>query len=434
MQVSLERVGALGRRLTVAVPADEVEKSYGARLQRLSTRVKLPGFRPGKVPLKMVEARYGGELMEEVAGDLIETSFREAIGREGLRPAGGPRISRKSLARGATLEYTAEFEVYPEIERLDLRGVHIERPVAQIAAEDVERTVETIRKQRVTWSPIARAARADDRLKIDFVGRIAGKEFEGGVAKGVSVVLGAGTLLEGIENGLVGATAGEVKTLVVPFPADHRNPALAGQTVDFEVTVHEVAEPVLPELNAEFAGTLGVPDGSLETLRADIRANLEREAAARSRTVLRSRVWKALLEGNRFEVPQSLVNAEIARMKSQEQALRGAQPQADGMLDAMYRERARARVVLGLIVGEIVRARGLKADPARVRQRLEELAAEYESPPQFIEWHHKNPERLAEVESLVLEDRVVEELIATAEVSDKPMGFRELLQIQAAVE
>src|SRR3990170_7965424 len=331
MQVSLERVGALGRRLTVAVPADEVEKSYGARLQRLSTRVKLPGFRPGRGPLKMVEARYGGELMEEVAGDLIETSFREAIGREGLRPAGGPRISRKSLARGATLEYTAEFEVYPEIERLDLRGVHIERPVAQIAAEDVDRTLETIRKQRVTWSPIARAARADDRLKIDFVGRIAGKEFEGGVAKGVSVVLGAGTLLEGIENGLVGATAGEVKTLVVPFPADHRNPALAGQTVDFEVTVHEVAEPVLPELNAEFAGTLGVPDGSLETLRADIRANLEREAAARSRTVLRSRVWKALLEGNRFEVPQSLVNAEIARMKSQEQALRGAQPQADGM-------------------------------------------------------------------------------------------------------
>jgi trigger factor len=429
MQVSVETTSTLGRRLKVAVPADEVEKEFHARLQRLSKQVRLPGFRPGKVPLKMVEAQYGGRLMDEVAGELIQNTLHEAIGSQGLRPAGDPRVLRKPFVRGEQLEYTVEFEVYPEINRFDLSGAHIERPVVTVSEEDVDRTLETIRKQRAAWKPVEREARLGDRATIDFVGRLNGNEFEGGKGNAFPVVLGSGTLIESLEQGLVGAKSGESRSVSVKFPADYRHAALAGQTADFDVKVSEVAEAVLPEVNEALARELGVKDGSVEKLRADIKANLEREAGARARAVVRTRALKLLLDANPLEVPQSLLEAEIQRLKAGDAAT------GTGTGDEVsYERRARNRVALGLILGEIIRNRGLTPDPARVRSRIEEMASDYESPQEFIQWHYAKPERLNEIENLVMEERIVEDLLSSAQVADRPMSFQELLKVDAVLQ
>lgn len=425
MQVSVESVGTLGRKLKVAVPATEVEKEFSERLKKLSQQVKMPGFRPGKVPLKMVEAQYGARLMEEIAGDLIEHSFREAVVREGLRPAAGPRIERKALGRNKELEYTAEFEIFPEIKKLDIAGVSIERPAATVAAEDVERTIETIRKQRTNWSPVERAAVTGDRVKIDFAGTLDSEPLPGGAAKDFYCVLGAGTLIEDLEKGIVGAKGGESRALKATFPADYRHQPLAGKTVDFAVTVHEVAEPVLPEVNAEFAKQLGVEDGNVEQLRAEVKQNLERESAQRTRRIVRARVLKALLDGNQFDVPKSLIDGEVANLRRLEQSS-GLRSDDDSL-----RKRAQPRVAIGLILAEMISKHGIKVDAARVRSKLEELAAEYEQPAAFVQWHYEQPQRMAQIESLVVEERALEELLAQAKIEDKTVTFQELLQLEA---
>lgn len=429
MQVSVETIGTLGRRLKVAVPADQVEKEFSARLQRLSKQVKMPGFRPGKVPLKMVEAQYGGRLMDEVAGELIQTTLYEAIGSQGLRPAGDPKIQRKPVIRGEQLEYIVEFEIFPEVKRFDLTGTRIERPVVTVSEEDVNRTLETIRKQRATWKAVEREARTGDRVSIDFVGRLDGKEFDGGKANGYQLVLGSGALIEDMEQGLVGAKAGDMRHIPARFPSDYRHSVLAGKTADFDVKVNEVAEPILPELNETFAQELGVKEGGLDKLRADVRTNLEREATGRARAVVRARALKLLLDANPVEVPRSLLDTEIQRLKTSDMS--SGLNAAD---EATYERRARSRVALGLILGEFIRSRGLVPDPARVRARLEEMAADYESPQEFIQWHYEKPERLSEIESLVMEEKVVEDLLVSAEIADKPVTFQELLKIETLVQ
>lgn len=429
MHVSVETTSTLGRRLKVAVPADQVEKEFNARLQRLSKQVKLPGFRPGKVPLKMVEAQYGGRLMDEVAGELIQTTLHEAIGSQGLRPAGDPRVQRKPFVRGEQLEYTVEFEVYPEVKRFDLAGARIEQPVVTVSEADVDRTLETIRKQRVTWTPVEREARLGDRVTMDFVGRLNGKEFEGGKGDAFPLVLGSGTFIESLEQGLVGAKSGEGRRVAARFPADYRHAPLAGQTADFDVKVNEVAEAVLPEVSEALAKELGVKDGSVEKLRAEVKSNLEREAANRARAVLRTRALKLLLDANPIEVPQSLLDTEVQRLKAVDT---GGGPGAGN--EALHERRARSRVALGLILGEIIRSQGLIPDPGRVRARLEEMATDYESPQEFIQWHYANPERLSEIENLVMEERIVENLLGSAEVTDKPVSFQELLKIDIVLQ
>lgn len=433
MQVSVETVGTLGRRMKVAVPAEQVEKAFSERLQQFSRRVKMPGFRPGKVPAKMIEAQYGGQLLQEVAGDLIESSLAEAIGREGLRPVGGPKIAPQALARGADLQYIAEFEVLPEIPKLDITGTRIERPAVSVTDADVDRTLEAIRKQRTGWNPVARAAQSGDRVKIDFTGRLGGEPFEGGTAKDFPVVLGGNTLLDDLEKGLIGMSANDASSVPVRFPENYHHAKLAGKTADFDVKVNEVAEPVVPQVDAELAKQLGIEDGSVEKLRAEVKSNLEREAAARVRGILRARVTKALLEANKFDVPQTLVDAEIARLKSQEQTVRGAPDDAGKMIDEMYRDRARRRVALGLIFGEVVHKRGIRPDAGAVQQRLAELATEYDQPEAFVQWHLSQPERLRDIESMVVEDKLIDEMLSGAEVVDTPTEFQDLLKVEATL-
>ena len=434
MQVSVETTSTLGRRLTVVVPAEQFEQEFATRLQRLSKQVKMPGFRPGKVPVKVVEARYSGQLLEEVAGELIERSLREAVGSQQLRPAGGTRIQHKPVARGQGIEYTAEFEVYPEISKLDLSGVTVERPVPEVSDADVDRTLENVRRQRVTWNKVERPAQRDDRVLVDLVARVDGSEIEGGKAQNQAVVLGAGSLFPEIEEGLAGTSAGEAKKIEVNFPADAPNAAIAGKAVEFEARVNEVAEPVLPAIDEEFAKSLGVAEGGVEKLREEVKSSLEREAGERARTVLRRNVLKVLREQNRFEVPASLVDAEVERMKRVGQTARGVPAPSDPANDAFYQERARVRVSLGLILAEIIRAREIKPDRARVRARVEQMARDYEEPQKFVEWYYANPERLGEVESTVLEEQVVEQLVETAQVADRPMPFAELLKMDVSIE
>ena len=431
MQVTVESTGQLERRLTVAVPADRLEREFASRLRRVSQNAKFPGFRPGKAPMKMVEAQYGGQVMDEVVGDLIRETFHEAVSEKGLKPAGGPSIEPKRVDRGQDFEYTATFEVYPEVTRLDIQGCQIERMTATVTEADVDRTIESLRRQRVTWNPADRAARNGDRVIIDFQGSIDGTVFEGGTAHDFPLVLGNNTLIDGFESGLVGAQAGDLRTLDLVFPSAYRNATLAGKKTQFAVTVKQVNEPVLPEVNEQFAVALGVKDGTVETLRAEVRANLERELADRVRRTLHERIFQALLDLNSFEVPKALEQSEVqnliqmAHSNLEAQGLSADQVPTD---PALYVDQARRRVKLGLILAELARTRGLRADPAQVRARVEVMAASYDNPQEFIEWHYSKPGRLAQIEAQVLEDRAAELLLESAVVVDKAVSFQELVQ------
>jgi len=431
MQVSVETTGNIGRRMTVAVPSERFEKEFSARIKRLSKTARFPGFRPGKAPIKMIEAQYGDKVMQEVVSELIRSTFYEAVTGQGLSPAGGPRIEPKTLGRGKDLEYTAEFEIYPSIARLDIGGVAIERPVCTVQSQDVERTIEIMRKQRAVWKPAERPGQTGDRLIIDFEGRLDGVPFEGGQATNFSVVLGADVLIDGFERGLIGAGAGEERTLNLSFPGDYRNQQLAGKSAEFYVKIIQIEASALPEIDADFAHQFGIADGSVESLRAEVRTNLEQELEERVRAEVRDQVFKAIMELNQFEVPRALQDAEVERLVQQRRATFEAQGVPADKIPSdpvLYLDEARQRVALGLILSEIVKQRGLKAAPERVRARIEKLAASYESPQEFIQWHYAQPERLAQIESGVLEEQAVELLLADAQVADKPIGFQDLMQ------
>ncbi len=429
MQVSIEATGGLGRRMTVAVPAEQFEREFAERLKRLSRTARLAGFRPGRAPLKIVEAQFGGKLLDEVAQDLMRDSFYEALNREGLKAAGGPMIEPKALARGQDMQYVAVFEVYPEVPRLDLKGVTVECPSCTVTDADVEQTIEVMRKQRRTFKAVDRAAADGDRLTIDFTGTLDGADFPGGSATGHTLILGAGQLLADFEAGLKGATAGAVLDIPVAFPADYGAQALAGKTAQFRVTVHEVAEPVLPSLDEAFAASLGVTEGGIEALRAEVRQNLEREAGRRIRERIKGEIFKRLREVNPMDLPQILVENEATRLREEarsqltRQGLRAEDLPAD---NAAFRERASERVALGIILSELIRARDLKADAAKVRARVEEMAADYDDPARFVDWYYTDRGRVAEAESLVLEDQAVEQLLAEAQVAEKALRFEEL--------
>ena len=435
MQVSVENKGNLGRWMTVAVPSEQFEQALVSRFQRLSKQVKVPGFRPGKIPMKVIEARYGGRVLDEVAGELIQNTFREAIGQEGLKPVAGPHIHPKAIERGKELAYTAEFEVYPEIPKVDLAGHAIERPGCSITDEDVERSVENLRKQRPEWHAVEREARLDDRMKIDFEGKVDGESFEGGQATDFAVVLGTGSLIPGFEEGLVGAKAEETLTLDLEFPATYSNQALAGKPAKFEITIREVAEPVLPEVNEDFVRQFGIEDGSVDTLYKGVRANLDREMVQRLRTVLRARVFEALVGANKFEVPETLLKAETEYVRRLHDAMR-QQGQTDAETataeeSVVYEVTARRRLAQNLVIAEVIRIQGIKAEPEKVRTRVVEMAQEYESPEEFVRACYAAPERLAEVEAAIIEEQVVKYLLGTATVTETPLTFQELVQLNA---
>jgi len=432
MQANLETLSALERRLSVTLPVADIDNEIESRLKRLSRTVKMHGFRPGKVPLKVVAQQYGPQVRQEVLGDAMQKSFGEAVRNQNLRVAGYPRFDLKPPADGAAeFHYSATFEVYPEVKVGDIGNASIERPHLLVSEAEVDRTIELMRKQRATYEPAQRAARNEDRVTIDFRGSIDGAEFQGSTGNGQQAVLGDGRLVPDFEANVVGVGAGESKTFDVRFPDDYHGREVAGKTARFEVTVREVASPVLPEVDAQFAKGLGVADGDIAKMRAEIRANVEREVKAKLKSNLREQVMQALLDATKMETPKGLLQMEVQRMQEgmrQELTARGVKVNDDMPLPAdLFEQRARRRVNLGLIFSELVKTHNLYARPEQVRAMVDEQAQSYERPEEVVKWFYAAPERLREIESVATEDNIVAWALGVAKVTDKTVSFEELM-------
>jgi len=429
MQVSVENSSTLGRTLTVSVPSERMEEMIEERAKRLGKTVRLPGFRPGKVPRSVIEKRFGADLLNEVAGELIQSSYQEALEKEGLIPATQPQVEPKSLERGQDLEYTASFDVYPEIAGLDVKGVRIEKPVCEVENTDVDATLDRMRKQRMDFEAGEAPAKEGDRVTIDFVGRIDGEAFEGGSAEAYPVVLGAGSIIADLDEGLTGITNGENKVIPVTFPEDYPKDDLAGKAAEFEVTVSEVAVPKMPEVDDEFATSFGIAEGGVVKLREEIQTNLERERDERVRNDVRDQVLNKLIEKSSFDVPEQMIEDEITAMGEQMKQMMGAaaesQPEPDRTL---FKEEAERRVRLGLIMRSVIREREITVDAGKVRETVTRMAQGYEQPEQVIQYYYSDQQRLAQVEAQVLEQQVIDTLVDEADQVDKPVVFSTFMQ------
>ena len=433
MQANLETLGRLERRLSIAVPLAEIDSEVESRLRRLTRTVKMHGFRPGKVPYKVVQQQYGGQVRQEVLGDALQKSFSDAVRQQNLRVAGYPKFEAKPLADGASqFECSATFEIYPDIAVGDISTATITRLTLEVGDAEIDKTLEIMSKQRVSYEPADRAAADGDRLTISYRGTIDGKEFDGSAAQDSTVVLGEGRLLPDFEKQLAGMKSGESKTFELRFPDDYHGREVAGKTASFKVRLLQVAAPKLPEIDAEFAKSLGVADGDLDKMRAEVKANLEREVKARLRNRVKDQVMQALLDVTQVEVPKALVEMEIQRMQAQTRqdlAARGIPVKDDTPLPAeMFEKQAQRRVNLGLILAEVVKTNNLHARPEQVKAVVEEQAQSYEHPQEVVKWFYQSPERLRDIESMVLEDNVVAWVLGAAKVEDKTIAFDELME------
>jgi trigger factor len=432
MQANLESIGLLERRLSVTVPVAEIDGEVENRLKRMSRTVKMHGFRPGKVPFKVVAQQYASQVRQEVIGDTLERSFGDAVRQQNLKVAGYPRFEAKPLTEGALeFEYSATFEVYPEVAPGDLSQVKIVRPLLTPGEAEVDRTLDIMRRQRATFEAVDRAAENGDRLTLDYKGTIDGNEFAGSSAQASAVLLGEGRLLPDFERQLAGMKGGESKAFELRFPDDYHGREVAGRDARFEVAVKEVAAARLPEIDAEFARKLGVADGDLTKMRQEVRENLEREVRMRLKNRVKDQVMQALLDVTRLEAPKSLVEAEIQRLQAlarQDLAARGVAVKHDIPIPGQaFEQQARRRVSLGLILAEVVKAHALYAKPEQVRAVVEEQAQSYDKPEEVVKWFYASPERLREIESGVVEENVVAWALGRAQVEDKPVDFDELM-------
>ena len=429
----IEQTGALERRIKMDVAGADLAKQVGDRLRQLSRTVKMAGFRPGKVPLKVVERSYGASVQAEVLGDLVGKAFNAVVNEHKLRVAGDPRIEPAQDAPEGALSFTATFEVYPEFEVADASSCAVIRYACEVTEAEVDKTVEVLRKQRATWNEATGAAADGQRATIDFAGTLEGVAFEGGTATDFPFVLGEGRMLPDFETGVRGLGLGETRNFPVHFPDDYGSKDLAGKTAEFAVTLKKLESPQLPEVDAEFAKQLGIADGDVARMRSELRANLEREVGERLRARNKMGVMEALPTLASFELPKALIESESGalaeRMKADLKA-RGMDVRNIPVPAEAFREQAEKRVRLGLLVGEIVRREKLQAKPDQIKTHIEDLARSYENPPEVVRHYFSNRDLLAQVESLVVEQNVVDWLLAKAKVQDQPVAFDELMSQQ----
>jgi len=429
-EVAIEAASALERRIDMTVALAEVDKDVEQRLKQMSRTVKMAGFRPGKVPMKMVAQQYGPQARSEAIGAAVEKAYGEKVREQNLRVAGYPRIEPKADASPGMLGFTAVFEVYPDIVPGDVTGQAIEKPTLTVTEAEVDKTLEVLRKQRTTYVATDAASAKGDRLVIDFLGRKNGEEFPGGKASDYTVMVGGGMMLPDFEAQLEGIKAGDRKTFDVSFPADYQAAELAGNTVQFEMTVKKVEAARLPEIDAEFAKQLGVADGDVAKMRVEVRANLEREVKKRLQGKVKEQVMEALLKVHPIEVPKALVAMESEQMA--ETARRDMESRGMGMKNipveaSWFTEQATRRVKLGLLLGELVKAKDLHVKPEQVRTIVDEFAETFEDPKEVVRWYYSQPQRLAEAEALALENNVVDWVLANAKVSEAPIAFDDLI-------
>jgi trigger factor len=429
MNVSVESPGPILRRMTITVPAEELDQRIETRISRLVKTAQLPGFRPGKIPRKVVESRFSSQVLQEAVEELIDSSYRDALQEKSIAPVGMPSIEAKKMTRGQDLEYVATVEVFPTIGKLNIRGQEIEKPIFSVGEGDIDRTIETLRSQHTEWDAKEVSAQSGDRLLIDYRGTIDGEAFEGGESKDHLVILGQGGLLPEFETELSGQLPGAQLSIATEFPTDYPVEAVAGKEALFSVQVKEVAKPRLPDVNEEFIQKFGLPEGTEDSFRSQIRENLSQEADARVKAQLRGSVFDALLDDNEFELPKLLVEEEINRAVV---ALRGQMEQqglpSDRPIDREhYREASERRVRLALVVREAVRERGIKADDFAVRPRIEKLAESYDDPKQVIDWYYADATRLRQFEGIVVEELLVDQLLEEAKVVEKEMTLQEFM-------
>jgi len=428
MQVSVENTSALERRMTIGVPAERIETEVNKRLQQTARRAKVPGFRPGKVPMSVIRQRYEEAARQEALGDLIQATFYEAVVEQKLNPAGAPAVEPKVFEKGKDLEYIATFEVFPEFTVAGFDSIKVERLEADVADADLDNMLEVLRKQNVRFEAVEREAQNEDQLNIDFVGKVDGEAFAGGSATGTQLVLGSGRMIPGFEDGLVGAKAGEERVLNVTFPEDYQNLDLAGKAAEFTVKVNSVSAPQLPELNEDFFAQFGIKESTLEGFRAEVRKNMERELRQAIKTKVKNQVMDGLLAANPVDVPKALLENEVNRLRVQAVQQFGGNIKPEQLPAELFEEQAKRRVVLGLIVAEVVKQFELKPDDVRVRAMIEEMASAYQEPEQVIAWYYKNDQQMNEVRSVVLEEQVVDTVLQKATVTDKSVSYEEAVK------
>ena len=421
MDVSVENTGGLERRMTVQVPAERIEEQVQSRLESMSKTVRLDGFRPGKVPLKVIEKKYGKQVRLEVVDEVVNSTMQEALSQESIRPVGRPSVEPKAIQPGEPLEYVATFEVFPELNGMLDYGFKVTKPVVEITNDDVKNMLGNLQRQRVTWNMVERAAQQGDQVNIDFEGTVGGAPFAGNKAEQMSLVLGANTMIPGFEDQLAGVSAGDEKTLKVTFPADYSAAEVAGKEAEFQVKVNSVSEPVLPELDDDFARAFGIDENGMDGLREEITSNMQRELNGLITSKLKEQVFNGLLEANPVDVPRTMIESEIQQLQSQESS--------KGMDPAALQATAERRVKLGVLISEIVKLNNIQIDPDRVRTVVDTIAASYEKPEEVVQWYYGNQEMLAGVQSSVMEELAVEWVIANSgvEVTEEETGFSGLV-------
>ena len=430
MQVSIETLEGLERRMTVQVPSETVAQAVAKKLNDLRKTVKIDGFRPGKVPLKVVQQKFGGHVRQEVIGDVIESSYHQAITQENVRPAGMPNIESVDSEGKDDMSYTATFEIYPEIEKINFESITIEKPIVKIDDENLETMIQKLREQRKEWTEVSRAADKGDQVLVDFEGRIDGELFEGGAGKDMAVEIGAGQMLAEFEAGLNGILAGEEKLVEVNFPEDYHGKDVAGKTAMFSLNATRVSEAILPEIDAALAKTFGIEDGDLDKFRTDIRANMEKELAQKLKLHMKQITLAGLLDENQIIAPSALVVEEVKSLKMQAAERMGQDLESfdpSSIPDSLFEEEAGKRVRTGLLLGEVIKSENIQLDQNLLESTLTEMAAAYEQPEQMIEYYRQNKDARTSLEAMVLEEQVVSHILSKARVTEKETSFEEMM-------
>lgn len=429
MQVSVETTQGLERRATIVVPAEKIDSEVKKQVQQEARRARLDGFRPGKVPVSVIEKRFGPAIRQDVTMQVMQQQYIEAMIQEKFNPAGAPTFEPKTNEKGKDLEFVAIFEVYPEVELKDLEKVAVERPVAEVTDADVDNMLETLRKQHATWKATERAAQNDDRVTIDFAGSIDGEAFDGGKAEDFALEMGQGRMIPGFEDGIQGMQAGEEKTIEVTFPEDYHAENLKGKKADFAITVKQVEEKELPELTDEFVAQFGITEGGVDALRAEVKKNMERELKSAVNNKVKQQVIKGLLAANSdVDVPTALKDQEVNVLRQQALQRFGNNAQNMPELPAeLFEEQAKERAQVGILLGEVIRGNELKVDDAKVQELIESTASAYEDPQEVIDYYQGNEELMQQVRNMALEEQAVALILEKATVTDKPMSFDEVM-------
>ncbi len=430
MQVSVESISKLERRMQVQVPAERVSQEVQARLQNLSRTARLKGFRPGKAPIKVIRQQFGVQVHREVIGELLQSSFAEAVSEKQLSPAGNPRIEPQSVGEGQDLRYVATFEVLPEVALQPMDTLELERVTSEVTESDIDAMIERLRRQQMKYSPVTRAAASGDKVSIDFLGKIDGVEFAGGKGENIGVVLGEGRMLPELEQGLIGAVAGDHRDISVSFPADYRATELAGKTAVFSTDIKTVEEPALPEVDEEFCKSFGVTEGGIPKLREDVAANMRRELEQNLRTRNKTAVLEKLYQANPIDVPNAMLESQIRDLQIESMRRAGTKDVSQAPPREPLVEPARRRVALGLIINDVIRRENIVLDPQRANARLDEMVGAYGDAAALKRAYQQNADAMRQVESLALEDQVVDWILDHAKVRQKVSTFKELMNFE----